>query len=377
MEGTLRMPGADSAAHDPPDGADRLDGALGRWNARANAAYLDLSELVGAIQDDFEGLASTIARRHELCPTLQRTARTEDATATSLARLATMEEMLAGFHIELQTLQAQIGRAIGAAEALAEDTKALLSEGATAAATAKPGTELAQVVVPKTAREAQLLSQVDTMRAELLRVKAELSDTRAQLAARANAPQEAQTEIARLRNRVLELMALQAEGTTRRPQDLALQFERIQAQAQDAEGRRRRLGEILVAAGVISEDQLEGALREQQTSWNRHLGAILVELGFVSEETVAQTLAAQVLLPFVRIAQSPPRPDALALVSKALAHHHSCIPLRIERDVLVVAMANPLDLVAIDDVELATRRTIKPVVAAASEIKAALKEHYR
>ena len=172
-------------------------------------------------------------------------------------------------------------------------------------------------------------------------------------------------------------MALQAEGTTRRPQDLALQFERIQAQAQDAEGRRRRLGEILVAAGVISEDQLEGALREQQTSWNRHLGAILVELGFVSEETVAQTLAAQVRLPFVRIAQSPPRPDALALVSKALAHHHSCIPLRIERDVLVVAMANPLDLVAIDDVELATRRTIKPVVAAASEIKAALKEHYR
>ncbi len=357
--------------------AQRLEGVVARWNARANGAYLELMELIGAAQDDFEGLAALLAERRSLAPTLAITAlRGDDTAEATLAGIATLEDGLADLHIELQTAHAQIRRAIGAGETQREGVATLMASGAVGHAESAASSQ-GLGVVAKTAREGQLAAQVDTLRAELNRVKGELSDARAQVAATASAPQAAHTEIARLRARVLELMARDAEKPSRGRGDLSLQYERILSQAHDEEGRRRRMGEILVSAGVITDEQLDAALNEQKTAWNRHLGAVLVDLGFVSEDTVAQALAAQIKVPYVRLVHETPKPDALTLLSRALAHHHTCVPLRFERDVLVVAMANPMDLVAIDDIELATRRTIKPVVASASEIKGALRQHYK
>lgn len=349
-----------------------LEAAMARWNARANGAYLGLADLAGAVQDDLEGLLALLADRQRVAPILRAGAGGAD--------LGVLADGLASLHIEVQTLQAQVRRAIGAAEAQAGQVEALISSGSVHSGEAAPR-EIA--VMPRTPREGQLAAQVDALREELAQVKEQLSEARARLAQRGGpAPadalsHEAQTEIARLRARVLELMAREPHPVPRTIGDLSLQYERIMAMAHDAEGRRRRMGELLVAAGVISNDQLDAALREQQTAWNRHLGSVLVDLGFVSEDTVAQALAAQINVPYVRLIHEPPRPEALALLSRALAHHHTCVPLRFEREVLVVAMANPMDLVAIDDIELATRRTIKPVVASAAEIKAALKQHYR
>lgn len=373
------MPGELDPSHTPADAVERLDGAIARWNARANVAYLDTADLIGAVQQEIESLAAHVAARRELLPTLllDKARATGPGAAAALAQLPPIEDALAGVHIELQTLHAQVRRAIEACIGLKECTRTLLAADPALRAGGAPGLPEASVTVPvRTAREAQLSSLVDTLRSEVLRVKSELSDTRAQLAAQAAVPQQAQGEIARLRARVLELMAMQDVATSVR-RDLSVQYEQILAEAQDNEGRRRRMGEILVGAGVLTSDQLDTALREQQTSWNRHLGAVLVDLGYVNEDIVAQTLAAQIGVPYVRLIHDKPTPEALRLLSRALAHHHSCVPLRFERDTLVVAMANPLDLVAIDDIELATRRSIKPVVASASEIKAALKESYR
>jgi hypothetical protein len=353
----------------------QIEGAVSRWNACINGAYLELGDLIGAVQEDLEGLALLVADRPAIAPVLAAPEELGSAAAAgaATARLDTAHDALAGFHVELQTLHAQVRRTLGAAERLVEEVR----KTTTTISTAPMPLTAAESAPVKTAREAQLNSQVVTLRSELLRVKDELRDALGRMAARATAPPDAQNEIARLRTRVLELMAQQGESRAPKREDLSVQYERILAQAADAEGRRKRMGEILLSAGVISQDQLDTALREQQTSWNRHLGMVLVDLGYVSEDTVAQTLAAQIRLPYVRLIHDRPKPEALQLVSKALAHHHSCVPLRFERDTLVVAMANPLDLVAIDDIELATRRPVQAVVASHSEIRAALKEHYR
>ncbi len=136
------------------------------------------------------------------------------------------------------------------------------------------------------------------------------------------------------------------------------------------------MGEILVAAGIITAQELEEALEQQQSSWNRHLGAILVELGYATEDTIAQVLARQVDCAFVDVRTCVVEPLAQRFVSQHLARHHTCIPIRLTGDVLTVAMANPLDLIALDDLRLASNRHIEPVVGAASAINAAIRRYY-
>lgn len=330
----------------------QIETAIGRWNARAEAAYLELAELIGAVQTDFSGLIQAFYQRSEVAPALTLNTATDshaedkrEALRTSLTKLAHLEDALAGLHIEMQTLHAQSRRTSTAVDQLADDVKKTLALGAAKATTPPSAASPFEANTPPvgSAREAQLVGQVDVLRAELQRVKSELSDTRQQLAAQRGAalPAEAQTEIAHLRARVLELMALQDLSVRRKREDLSVQYERILSQAQDQVGRRRRMGEILVSAGVITDVQLDAALREQQSSWNRHLGSVLVDLGFVNEDTVAQTLAAQIGMPYVRLMHEHPAAEAIALLSKSLAYHHSCVPLRFEKDQLVVAMANP------------------------------------
>ena len=144
----------------------------------------------------------------------------------------------------------------------------------------------------------------------------------------------------------------------------------------DADGRRRRMGDILVDAGVITREQLEEALQLQQEQPQRRLGAILVEMGQTESDVIAQVLACQLKLPFVRLEDQVPEEAAVRLVSGRLASHHRCIPIRIGEDTVVVAMANPLDLIAIEDMELSTGRRVDPVVAAEADIAKAIEWFY-
>ncbi|NUM54114.1 MAG: hypothetical protein HUU46_10760 [Candidatus Hydrogenedentes bacterium] len=144
----------------------------------------------------------------------------------------------------------------------------------------------------------------------------------------------------------------------------------------DKAGRRRRMGEMLIEADVLSEAQLDRALAIQQEQPQRRLGSILIELGYTEADVIAQVLASQARVPFVRLEKDEPDPAAVRLVTERLAAHHVCIPLRIEEDRLVLAMANPMDLIAIQDIEHATGRSVDPAAASADSIAQAIKAYY-
>jgi len=136
------------------------------------------------------------------------------------------------------------------------------------------------------------------------------------------------------------------------------------------------MGAILLEAGIISEQQLDRALREQRSSWNRHLGAVLVELGFAKEETIARALAVQSRCPFVELAKEKITRQAVRLIPERLAQLHTCMPLYVYGNALRVAVANPYDLIALEDLRLAAGRRIDPVVATARDIREAMQLWY-
>jgi hypothetical protein len=146
--------------------------------------------------------------------------------------------------------------------------------------------------------------------------------------------------------------------------------------AHDASGQRKSMGEILVEASIITSNQLASALDEQRTAKKRRLGSILVEKGLIREEIVAQVVASQLKLPFVRLNETRIHRSAVALLDGRLATHHMCFPIAATTDEIVVAMANPLDLIAIEDLEFATHLKVKPVVATLSDITSAIVEYY-
>ena len=141
----------------------------------------------------------------------------------------------------------------------------------------------------------------------------------------------------------------------------------------DQHGHKRRMGAILVEAGVLSQAQLEVALSEQAADPHRRFGSIVVELGFTTEEAVARILAAQLRLPYVDLeAVGSHDTTAPRLISAHLARLHKAVPIRQAEGVLTVAMTNPLDLIAIEDIEIASRCRVEPVVATRSAIEAIL-----
>lgn len=144
----------------------------------------------------------------------------------------------------------------------------------------------------------------------------------------------------------------------------------------DAEGRRRRLGEILLELGLVTEEQLRSALNEQTESPHRRLGAILVQNGVTSEEIVARILARQLGLPFVTLAGAVADQAATRAIKPQMAIKHGCVPVAISPTRLALAMANPFDLAAIEDIEMETGRRVDPVVAAAGAIQEAIQRYY-
>jgi hypothetical protein len=144
----------------------------------------------------------------------------------------------------------------------------------------------------------------------------------------------------------------------------------------DESGHRRRMGDILKAAKAISEGDLDEALSRQSRLPTKRLGSILVELGAATELTIARVLSAQLQLPYVELNPENISDNAVELVHARLARKHKCLPMAATADTIRLAMANPLDLIAIEDVELATGRRVEPVVATQSHVDAAIEDCY-
>jgi len=136
-----------------------------------------------------------------------------------------------------------------------------------------------------------------------------------------------------------------------------------------------RLGELLVTFGVITQDQLEIALAEQKKAGGR-LGHVLKQLGFVSEETMIEFLGRQLNIPHVDLDVVVPDKDAVCLIPESLARRHRVIPISVKGKTLTLAMADPLDVFAIDDVAGASECNINPVVSAERSVLKAIDKHY-
>ncbi len=150
----------------------------------------------------------------------------------------------------------------------------------------------------------------------------------------------------------------------------------LSAAGQDEDGQARTVGDLLVRAGLVSQEQLDEAVAAQRSDPHRNVGAILVEKGLVSEDALAQALAVHYKVPRVDLAAEPIDADAVSLVSQRLAQQHQCIPLWAEEDSIVVAIANPMNVVAIEDLERATNRQVEVRVATPTEIRAAIEQHF-
>ncbi|WP_258359262.1 GspE/PulE family protein [Moorella sulfitireducens] len=139
---------------------------------------------------------------------------------------------------------------------------------------------------------------------------------------------------------------------------------------------RRRLGDLLIAAGMITPAQLEEALREQKRSGER-LGKVLVRLGFITEASILEVLEFQLGIPKVVLADYHLDPEVVRLVPEGLARRYQAIPIRLDGNRLLVAMADPLNLLALDDLRLATGKEIMPAIAAEREIEEALSQFWQ
>ncbi len=122
----------------------------------------------------------------------------------------------------------------------------------------------------------------------------------------------------------------------------------IELQEEQVGPQRKRLGEILVEAGLVDEDQLQQALVHQAAHGGR-LGSVLVALGFLSEEQLESNLSQQLGIMVREVESIDPSPRVLGMVPEAMMRKHEAIPLRLEGRDLVVGMVDPTNQLAIDE----------------------------
>lgn len=141
-----------------------------------------------------------------------------------------------------------------------------------------------------------------------------------------------------------------------------------------AKPQKKLFGELLLETGIVTAEQLAKGLERQRKTGER-LGRALIALG-VREEQIAETLARQLSIPFINLHQQGVDPAAAALLPEALARKYSVVPVKRNGSRLMLAMADPLDIVALDDVSIATGCGVSPLITTMSEIKAAIERVY-
>src|SRR5688572_1580042 len=130
---------------------------------------------------------------------------------------------------------------------------------------------------------------------------------------------------------------------------------------------RKRLGECLIQAGLITEEDLQSALTEHKRTGER-LGAVLVRLNLATERQIAKALAYQLGFPYLNLAENSPDPAVVTLIAKDVALKRVCVAIRLDKNLLTVAMADPLLFSLVQDLEFQTGYRIKQVVATRADI---------
>lgn len=135
-----------------------------------------------------------------------------------------------------------------------------------------------------------------------------------------------------------------------------------------------RIGEVLIRYGHLSVDQLREALHHQKIH-SSHFVEALVTLGYVTEDTVVNVLSRQYNLPIINLSETEIDPDCLRLIPRDRAIKNKVIPLQKKGAVLKVAVTDPSDVMALDELKFMTGCRIDPVIAKESSIVQILEEH--
>ncbi len=136
-----------------------------------------------------------------------------------------------------------------------------------------------------------------------------------------------------------------------------------------------RLGDLLISAGLITQEQLEEGLALQKGSGKR-LGTVLQENGFITESELIEALQMQLGIEFIDLSKVNIPTELVQVVPKNIAKQYQVVPVRMARDELYIAMADPLNFYAIEEVRKAARRKVIPMVAMSSAVERAIQVLY-
>jgi type IV pilus assembly protein PilB len=138
----------------------------------------------------------------------------------------------------------------------------------------------------------------------------------------------------------------------------------------------KQLGDILLEGGHVTQEQLATAIEEQRRL-GRSLGRVLVDLGALTEGQLVAALATQIGLQFVDLSDYPVDGSAVSRVSDVVCRRHSALPIGYDEGRLVVAMADPANVFAVDDIRSVTGLEVKPVVATKADVLQAINRYHR
>jgi len=138
---------------------------------------------------------------------------------------------------------------------------------------------------------------------------------------------------------------------------------------------RKRLGDILVESGMITEEQLQEALQEQKKS-KLKLGDHLLQVGYITEQQLIEILEFQLGIPHVSLYRYKLDSSLSSIVPEDIARRYSLVPIKKEGNKLTIAMVDPLDYFAIDEVRMSTGFMIEAVIATRDEVERAIGRMY-
>ncbi|KJR42575.1 type II secretory pathway, ATPase PulE/Tfp pilus assembly pathway, ATPase PilB [Candidatus Magnetoovum chiemensis] len=137
-----------------------------------------------------------------------------------------------------------------------------------------------------------------------------------------------------------------------------------------------KLGDILLKDKIITSDQLKKALKIQDGDSTKKLGDVLINMGFCSEKDIVKAYSKQLGITYTDLSKAKPDPKAIETVPIGVAERYLIMPITIIKRVLVLAMADPLDIRSINAITIATNKIIKVTVSGAKEIKDAINRYY-
>lgn len=144
-------------------------------------------------------------------------------------------------------------------------------------------------------------------------------------------------------------------------------------------GRKKiRIGDVLVAAGAITEEQLQEGLAKQKET-GRKLGNALVDLGFISNDMLITVLTTQLGIDYIELKGAKIEDKVIHMVPESMVTKYQAIPIEVNPDnpnILKVAMADPMDIMAMDDIGLVTNLQVEPMLASEEGIKNAIDKYY-